>query len=212
MTNLCMFNQTARTMSNTENSKKTVRDNDQMTADSLSISEIRKVVTEQLSGYGDVDGMSVMKLVRLLGSAITGRKEEYKLSFNREEEDRWYVDFPNWPWKKGNLEMVCGADKFLDLLSEGKDRVSIIAKATSEKLDEAEFQQLMQDGWHELSQTQSSLTGGATYTVRGNKAEQFMRQHPLTGESMARTLWLCPVTLFVVGRYPKYFYVKAVEE
>ena len=156
--------------------------------------------------------MSVMKLVRLLGSAITGRKEEYKLSFNREEEDRWYVDFPNWPWKKGNLEMVCGADKFLDLLSEGKDRVSIIAKATSEKLDEAEFQQLMQDGWHELSQTQSSLTGGATYTVRGNKAEQFMRQHPLTGESMARTLWLCPVTLFVVGRYPKYFYVKAVEE
>ena len=199
-------------MSNTENSKKTVRDNDQMTADSLSISEIRKVVTEQLSGYGDVDGMSVMKLVRLLGSAITGRKEEYKLSFNREEEDRWYVDLPNWPWKKGNLEMVCGADKFLDLLSEGKDRVSIIAKATSEKLDEAEFQQLMQDGWHELSQTQSSLTGGATYTVRGNKAEQFMRQHPLTGESMARTLWLCPVTLFVVGRYPKYFYVKAVEE
>ncbi len=199
-------------MSNTENSKKTVRDNDQMTADSLSISEIRKVVTEQLSGYGDVDGMSVMKLVRLLGSAITGRKEEYKLSFNREEEDRWFVDFPNWPWKKGNLEMVCGADKFLDLLSEGKDRVSIIAKATSEKLDEAEFQQLMQDGWHELSQIQSSLTGGATYTVRGNKAEQFMRQHPLTGESMARTLWLCPVTLFVVGRYPKYFYVKAVEE
>ncbi len=199
-------------MSNTENSKKTVRDNDQMTADSLSISEIRKVVTEQLSGYGDVDGMSVMKLVRLLGSAITGRKEEYKLSFNREEEDRWFVDFPNWPWKKGNLEMVCGADKFLDLLSEGKDRVSVIAKATSEKLDEAEFQQLMQDGWHELSQTQSSLTGGATYTVRGNKAEQFMRQHPLTGESMARTLWLCPVTLFVVGRYPKYFYVKAVEE
>ena len=199
-------------MSNTENSKKTVRDNDQMTADSLSISEIRKVVTEQLSGYGDVDGMSVMKLVKLLGSAITGRKEEYKLSFNREEEDRWFVDFPNWPWKKSNLEMVCGADKFLDLLSEGKDRVSIIAKATSEKLDEAEFQQLMQDGWYELEQTQSSLTGGATYTVRGARSAQFMRKHPLTGESMSRTLWLCPVTLFVVGRYPKYFYVKAVEE
>ena len=199
-------------MSNTENSKKTVYDNDQMTADSLSISEIRKVVTEQLSGYGDVDGMSVIKLVKLLGSAITGRQEEYKLSFNREEEDRWFVDFPNWPWKKGNLEMVCGADKFLDLLSEGKDRVSIIAKATSEKLDEAEFQQLMQDGWYELEQTQSSLTGGATYTVRGARSAQFMRKHPLTGESMSRTLWLCPVTLFVVGRYPKYFYVKAVEE
>lgn len=199
-------------MSNTDNSKKTVRDNEQMAADGLSISEIRKVVTEQLAGYGDADGMSVMKLVRLLGSAITGRKEEYKLSFNREEGNRWFVDFPNWPWKKGNLEMVCGADRFLDLLSEGKDRVTIIVKATSERMDEAEFQPLMQDGWHELVQTQSSLTGGATYTVRGNMDAQFVRQNPVTGESMPRTLWLCPVTLFVVGRYPKYFYVKAVEE
>ena len=207
-----MFNQTSRTMSNTEEAKKTVRDNEKTTADGLSISEIRKVVTEQLAGYGDADGMSVMKLVRLLGSAITGRKEEYRISFNREDEDRWFVDFPNWPWKKGNLEMVCGADRFLDLLSEGKDRVTIIVKATSERMDEAEFQPLMQNGWHELVQTQSSLTGGATYTVRGAKAAQFMRQHPLTGESMPRTLWLCPVTLFVVGRYPKYFYVKAVEE
>ena len=199
-------------MSNTEEVKKTVRDNEKTTADGLSISEIRKVVTEQLAGYGDADGMSVMKLVRLLGSAITGRKEEYRISFNREDENRWFVDFPNWPWKKGNLEMVCGADRFLDLLSEGKDRVTIIAKTPSRKLDEAEFQQLMQEGWHELEQTQSSLTGGATYTVRGAEAAQFMRQHPLTGESMPRTLWLCPVTLFVVGRYPKYFYVKAVEE
>ena len=130
MINLRMFNQTERIMSNTDNSKKTVRDNEQMAADGLSISEIRKVVTEQLAGYGDADGMSVMKLVRLLGSAITGRKEEYKLSFNREEGNRWFVDFPNWPWKKGNLEMVCGADRFLDLLSEGKDRVTIIVKAT----------------------------------------------------------------------------------
>jgi hypothetical protein len=199
-------------MHNMEKEKQTVRNTDEMAANGLSFSEIRKVVSDQMGGYGGSDGMSVMKLVQLLGSAITGKKEEYKLSFDREEEDRWYVDFPNWPWKKANLEMVAGADKLLDILSKGKDRVTLLVKPSSKPMDETEFQELKQDGWLELTQIQSSLTGGATYTARGNNLERFVRTHPLTGEVSERTLWLCPVTLFVVGRYPKYFYVKAIEE
>ncbi|MBR5069268.1 MAG: hypothetical protein IKX25_07670 [Bacteroidales bacterium] len=195
-----------------EKEKQTVRNTDEMAANGLSFSEIRKVVSDQIGGYGGSDGMSVMKLVQLLGSAITGKKEEYKLSFDREEEYRWYIDFPNWPWKKANLEMVSGADKLLDILSKGRDRVTVLVKPSSKPMDEAEFQKLKQDGWLELTQIQSSLTGGATYTARGNNIERFVRRHPLTGEVSQRTLWLCPVTLFVVGRYPKYFYVKAIEE
>lgn len=199
-------------MHNMEKEKQTVRNTDEMAANGLSFSEIRKVVSDQIGGYGGSDGMSVMKLVQLLGSAITGKKEEYKLSFDREEEYRWYIDFPNWPWKKANLEMVSGADKLLDILSKGRDRVTVLVKPSSKPMDEAEFQKLKQDGWLELTQIQSSLTGGATYTARGNNIERFVRRHPLTGEVSQRTLWLCPVTLFVVGRYPKYFYVKAIEE
>jgi len=198
-------------MHNTEKGKQTVRNTEEKVANGLSLSEIRKVVSDQMDGYGETDGMSVMKLVQLLGSAITGRKEEYKLSFNREDEDRWYIDLPNWPWKKANLEMVCGADKLLDILSKGKDRVTLLVKPASKPMDETGFQELMQEGWLELKQIQSSLSGGATYTARGNGLESFVRKHPLTGEVSERTLWLCPVTLFVFGHYPKYFYGKVIE-
>ena len=33
--------------------------------------------------------------------------------------------------------------------------------------------------------------------------------YQVTGlEGFERDIWLCPVTLFVLGRYPKYIYVK----
>jgi hypothetical protein len=43
------------------------------------------------------------------------------------------------------------------------------------------------------------LTGGSIYTVTD-----------LPG--FERDIWLCPVTLFVLGRYPKYIYVKKNEQ
>ena len=49
----------------------------------------------------------------------------------------------------------------------------------------------------ELIQKDHSLTGGSTYEVRNL-------------EGFNRDIWLCPVTLFVLGRYPKYMYVKKV--
>jgi hypothetical protein len=40
-----------------------------------------------------------------------------------------------------------------------------------------------------------TLMGGATYTVHGVPG-------------FDRTIWICPVTLFVLGEYPKYLYVR----
>ena len=48
---------------------------------------------------------------------------------------------------------------------------------------------------HKLVQLDYSLTGGSTYQVTGL-------------EGFERDIWLCPVTLFVLGRYPRYIYVK----
>lgn len=198
-------------MHNTGNTEQTVN-KEEMSANGLSFSKIREVVSDQMDGYGDLDGMSVMKLVKLLGSAISSKKEQYELDFNREDEDRWYIDLPNWPWKKENLEMVCGADRILDILSEGKDRVRLQVKPAEEPLDEDEVHDLIQEGWLEVEQTHYSLTGGATYTARGYKTDQFVPNHSLSGQSMKQTLWLCPVTLFVFGHYPKYFYCKVIED
>ena len=51
------------------------------------------------------------------------------------------------------------------------------------------------EGYAELVRTNHSLTGGATYQVKN-----------LPG--FERNIWLCPVTLFVLGKYPKYMYIK----
>ncbi len=46
-----------------------------------------------------------------------------------------------------------------------------------------------------LVRGEHSLVGGSTYTATG-----------LPG--FKRDIWLCPVTLFVLGQYPKYIYIK----
>lgn len=207
-------------MQNSANSKQQPTENnpsaEEKAANGLSLSDIRKVVADQMHGYGKVDGMSITKLVSLLGSAITGKKEEYDLTFVK-DDGTWYIDMPNWPWKRENLAMVCGADKLLDLLvdtarnKQGKHRVSLHVKPASHPLDYDTEQQLFQDDWVQLTQVKSSLTGGATYTVKGKIATHFTVQDYWTKEAKPRTLWLCPVTLFVMGEYPKYFYAQVKE-
>lgn len=204
-------------MQNNANNKKTVMNNNQeKAANGLSLSEIRKVVADQMHGYGSVDGLSMTKLVKLLGSAITSKKAEYDLSFVK-DDGVWYIDLPNWPWKRGNLAMVCGADMMLDLLSatpendKGLNRVKLHVKPASAPVDHDTLQQMLKENWVELTQQESSLTGGATYTLKGKIGADFKMKDYWTGESKPRTLWLCPVTLFIFGEYPKYFYGRVIK-
>ena len=53
-------------------------------------------------------------------------------------------------------------------------------------------------GYAKLVQQKHSLTGGSTYDVIGL-------------EGFNRDIWLCPVTLFVLGKYPKYMYIKKAD-
>ena len=83
--------------------------------------------------------------------------------------------------------MVAGADKLCDFLSDD-DRFAYVNVVPSNK-------RIEMPGYACLVQGEHSLTGGSTYTVTD-----------LPG--FEREIWLCPVTLFVLGRYPKYIYVK----
>jgi hypothetical protein len=51
------------------------------------------------------------------------------------------------------------------------------------------------DGYAELRRFDHSLTGGAHYEVKGI-------------DGFAKNIWICPVTLFVLGNYPAYIYIK----
>ena len=50
----------------------------------------------------------------------------------REIGRKWYLDLPSWKGGKDDLEMVHGADKMLDIMAKGKDRVSIEASNTDD--------------------------------------------------------------------------------
>lgn len=86
-----------------------------------------------------------------------------------------------------NLAMVGGADKLCNYLADVKQtvRVEVIANKVSLPLL----------GYGLLTKTYSNLFYGANYDA--TDCEDFQR-----------SIWICPITLFVLGRYPKYIYVK----
>ena len=122
-----------------------------------------------------------------LATSVFGKREKYELQFNHEDDGCWYVDYPGWPFDHHNLMMVSGADRLCAVLSDDDRvaRVEVIPSSTERDLP----------GYALLTQLQSSLAGGSTYQVTNLPT--------FTG-----SIWLCPVTLFVLGEYPQYIYVR----
>ena len=83
--------------------------------------------------------------------------------------------------------MAGGGDKLCNYLADIKQtvRVEVIANKVSLPLL----------GYGLLTKTYSNLFYGANYDA--TDCEDFQR-----------SIWICPITLFVLGRYPKYIYVK----
>ena len=124
---------------------------------------------------------------KLIAKSVFGKKDEYELKFNHESDGCWYIDFPNWPFDHHNLMMVAGADDLCAFLSE--DDKDVTVKVIPSKKDEEH------PGYCKLTQTEHGLTSGSTYTVDGL-------------DGFNKNVWICPVTLFVLGEYPKYIYLK----
>lgn len=123
----------------------------------------------------------------VISRSVFGRRDEYQLQFNHEADGKWYVDFPGWPFDHHNLMMVAGADDLCRFLSDD-DRYTHVSVIPSDK-------PLDKPGYACLIQGEHSLKGGSVYSVTGL-------------DGFERDIWLCPVTLFVLGRYPKRIYVK----
>ena len=138
--------------------------------------------------------IKILKWFLLLLKAAVLRKAQLKVAFTKENNGRWYVDFPNWPLSHDNLEMVAGADDLLDILNNSTNHVSLEVFTTKPKEYDIE-----------LKKVHSALTKGAFYTV----------ETPLEGWEnpnaiRRKQLWLCPVTLTVLGHYPKQIYFNSI--
>lgn len=143
----------------------------------------------------------VIKNSSVIGQYVKGvvnaklaKKKTYHLAFNREDNGGWYIDLPVWQGAHDSLEMVAGADWLLEFVGNGAPRVEVEVVKSNEMLDEMENDKR----FFRCDQTEQSLVGGATYDVNL--------------EGFDRTMWLCPVTLFVLGEYPKYLYIKPMKK
>ena len=64
-----------------------------------------------------------------------GNMNVYELQFNHENDGRWYIDFPGWPFSHHNLMMVAGADELCAVMSDDDKvaKVNVIPTKKEEK-------------------------------------------------------------------------------
>ena len=117
-----------------------------------------------------------------------------EIKFYKEESGRWYADLPEYIASGGtkeDCEMVGGADDWLDILSQGENEVVVAIEIEPFEGSEVLTLDNTDYGFPEF---------GATYRVGYYKGVNYSH----------RTLWLCPVTLFVFGEYPKKMFYRVM--
>lgn len=108
------------------------------------------------------------------------------------ENNKWYVDLPEWNGDKSDLEMVVGADDFLDILSEHKEEVNITV--STEYFDGSRVLESLEG----KEQETMDLGGGNWYEIRNYSEEQ-----------SNHVIWLCDVTKFVFGKFPSKIFFRS---
>ena len=126
-------------------------------------------------------GFAYTKVVPVLIKAVYQRlvgNGYYEVAFTKIGR-KWYCDVPGFPKELfEHTLMVGGAAKFLDNHAGGAKRIAIKIQISDEGT-----------GKNRLAKNTSTLTGGAFYKdPSGNFNEE---------------IWLCPVTLFLLGKYPE---------
>ena len=108
------------------------------------------------------------------------------------DEEGWFVDLPESKFSKGELQMVMGADKFLDMLSQDNNEVFLM-------MSRQPF-----EGSNTLHYECQGLLEGPEY---GEGAWYFLNEYNSNPQSLR--LWLCDVTKYVFGDFPiKIFFSK----
>ena len=102
------------------------------------------------------------------------------------DEGTWYVDLPEWEGSRADLAMVSGADTMLDIISQGENDIKVL-------LSTEDF-----DGSNRLEFLRKSpeVGEGSWYLMKTYKGIEYDLE-----------LWLCDVTIFVFGEFPKNIYV-----
>ncbi len=141
---------------------------------------------------------TILKLIKNL----LVRKSHYTLHFTAERDrlgnKHWYYDFKNWGFDHANLEMVSGADKLCEEYADGKDEVTINIIAS--KRQKPYLKTEVREEFIAVKPKDKNLSFADKYLLG-------MSYYAVNDYGTMREMWICPVTLFVLGRYPNYLYI-----
>ena len=120
----------------------------------------------------------------------------FHLTFNLEADGCWYIEFPAYPFAHHNLMMVAGADllcAYVARLQGRKDKAVVDVTLGNNRLNGEEPDLVME----------RYKQGYGAYYYNRTRSGNAPRVRVAGGEREALTSWLCPVTLLVLGCYPK---------
>lgn len=106
-------------------------------------------------------------------------------NFEKDPDGRWYAIIPEWVGERAELEMVEGADFLLDILAQGAVFVQV-------------------------KMTEDATIGYKTHLEAVEEESEGMRYFVTVyenNETLGFTAWLCHVTKFVFGYFPKNIYI-----
>jgi hypothetical protein len=114
--------------------------------------------------------------------------------FYKESSGRWFIDLPEWYGNPDDLEMVLGADTFLDILSQGNNEIKL--RLSDKYFNGSEKLYLV-----ELGLDGNVLYGGGTYLIEEYKGIEYHFK-----------LWLCDVTKHLFYNMPSIIYFFCLTE
>jgi len=103
------------------------------------------------------------------------------------ENNKWYIDLPNWIGSKSSLQMVAGADKLLDLIAKGDDSVLLLVSLKN------------YDGANHIKKLKNCLFNGANYYCE--YYDNIKINHKF---------WLCNVTKYLFNQFPNNIYFNRI--
>lgn len=106
-------------------------------------------------------------------------------SFYKTNKGEWYIDLPEWKGDPKDLQMIQGADEWLDLVS-GADEVTLAISDVTFK--GAESITLIRLG-------EPNLGGGGNYFLESCQ-----------NQKVGLKIWLCEIVEFIFGEYPQRLY------
>lgn len=104
--------------------------------------------------------------------------------FEKNKKGEWYVVLPEWKGPKADLQMVMGADVMLDYMSNNGDEIELT-------LSTHYF-----EGADRLDRLHNKVSSGCDYSLT-----------IFEGVEINTEMWLCDVTKFVFGEFPKYIFL-----